>query len=220
MVRFEDVSNGSFERVSFRIGPGMLCKIIARSEPDKNALLETMLSLGRLDGGRVLLMGRDIYALGTKELLPVFGRMGVVLKEGRVISNLRVWENITLPACYHNGAGPSELEAKVEGFYLAMGFQKGRIGSYLGKSPELLPARERRLMGVIRAMLAEPDLIIYDSPFEDMDAETAGRLDEVITRFHRAGKGRATVFAGSHEEALGPARADMVLKQQGKGFAS
>ncbi len=212
MIRFEEVSSGKiFDRLNFRIGAGALCKVITRSNHDKQVLFDMLLSLRKLDGGRIFLAGQDIYALSGGELLKIFRRVGMCLGGSPLISNLRVWENIVLPACYHRNALPSGLEGRVVEFYLSMGYEERQLGAYLGRSPFGLSNQEKKLISIIRAMLTDPELIIYDSPFEEMEAGMAERLEKVMTGFHQAGNGRASVFISSREESPGLVSAGTVF---------
>lgn len=212
MIQFENVTTDGFEYISFETRPGTSCRIIVNSGYDKEMLLAAMLGLRKPEGGRVFVLGKNIYETTEGESNKVFSRVGVAWKDGRLISNLKVWENVILPSCYHQGKRPEELEEKVLALCRALKMD-GNISGLMGALPGHLSQHERRLAGLMRAMLLQPELIIYDSLFEDIDTDEMGVLTQLTKDFQLERPGRVSVYISSDEESLQHMETDMTLKQ-------
>lgn len=212
MIKLEDITTRYFDSVSFEIKGGSVCKIITKSGDEKGVLLDTILGLQRPKGGIVFLFGKDIYSISEKECISLFKRIGVVFRDGGVISNLKVWENVTLPVCYHTGRRPEEMEERVIDIFKRMGKDISYISELMGKLPGPLSLHEKRLIGMVRAMLMEPELMIYDSIFEGLDPEKAGRLLGLTESFHSEKSDRASVYVTSNEQSVKGVKADTVFR--------
>jgi phospholipid/cholesterol/gamma-HCH transport system ATP-binding protein len=222
MIIFENITTENFESVTFNIEAGSICKIIAGSNYEKKALLDVMLGMKKPSGGRVFLSGKDLYSISESESYKIFKKTGMVWHDGMLISNLKIWENIILPVWYHNGKRPEDVETRVMEIFRALGIDDKKLSEYMGKLPGYVPAREKRLIGFARAVLMEPDLMIYDALFEEMDQATAERLREFTIAFHAQKPAqnhkRTSVYVSANEQSLKDIKADTVLIQEGKGF--
>ncbi len=213
MIKFENVTMDSFGHASFEVKPGSSCKIIVNSRHDKKILLGTMLGLLKPAGGIVRLFGRDIYSISEQESFAILSKVGVAWQDGRLISNLKVWENVILPACYHQGKRPEDLEGKVVALLGDLKIGGGNLSGFMGESPGHLSVHEKRLAGLIRAMLPEPELVIYDSLFEDLAPEETDFLTKLTQDFQSERPGRVSVYVSSDEQSLQHIETDMALKQ-------
>lgn len=214
MIRFENVTTEYVHSLSFEILAGQSCQLIMDSESASRRLLETVLARRQPIGGKVFLFGQDMSLVGEKQYMNLFSRIGVAWKDGGLISNLKVWENVALPACYHRGKRCDEIEDRVTELFQRLGVEVTR--EYLGSLPGPLPMSQKSLIGVVRAMLMEPDLVIYDSIFEGLNPEAADRLAALTTSFHAEAQGRTSVYISAHERSLSRVAADKVLRPQGE----
>lgn len=218
MIKLKDITTQEFHSVSIEIEKGSLCKVITNSDYERKALLDTILGIKKPISGTVSLFGKDIFSSTQKELGTIFGRIGVVWEDGGLISNLKVWENLILPKWYHTGKITGEMEKKAFDIFKEIGINSIPLAEYMGKLPGTLPEHERRLIGLVRAILTEPEIIIYDSIFEGLSPEIIEKLVILTTRFHTEKPGRTSVYISSQEESLKHIKADTVLKQKDKGL--
>ncbi len=218
MIRFEKVTTDrfEFENVTFRIPPGALCKIILHSRHYRKVFLNTMLLLQKPAAGTVFLFGKNGYSISGEKYLKIFQKVGVARDDGGLISNLNIWENITLPALYHRKKRPEDLEDAAIAILSGIGMAGPEMVEFMCRKPGQLPAHERGLAGLVRAMLMEPELIIYDGLFEEMSPEMAGVLKTLTIRFHSEKPGRTSVFIGADDHSLRDIEADIVLRQEGR----
>lgn len=218
MLIFKDVTNECFSLISFEIVRGSTCKIITHSAYEQKILLNTILGMQKPIQGEVLLFDKNIYSISEKELINIFKKSSIVWEDGGSISNLNVWENITLPACYHTGKKPEELEESIINLYKQMGGEPSYLLKNRGKFFGQLPVYERKLLGIIRAMLMEPELIIYDSLLEGLNPESLARITQLVIKFHTEKSDRVSIYVSSNEHSLRTINTDVVLKQEGKGL--
>ena len=194
MVKLSGLVTESFGPVSVEVGHGETFGFQTESEYAAGVMMETLTGSLRPEAGSVEVMGLDLYAVERRKAMEVFRNVGVVWSDGGLISNLKVWENIALPAMYHEGASPASIEGRVVELLGTLGISGSYAEAYLSRLPGLLPRHERRIAGLVRAMVTEPGLMIYEDVFDGLTPYEAGRLAGVIVEFQQARAGRASVF--------------------------
>ncbi|MBI5213348.1 MAG: hypothetical protein HY957_08255 [Nitrospirae bacterium] len=212
MIRFENVTTKNFDSLSFEIEKASAYKIITNSDYENRELLNIMLGLEKPEYGRVFIFNEDLCTLPEKELGRLFSRVGAVLIDGGMISNLKVWENIVLPVWYHSGKISEDIEKKAIQRFEETGMDISYLGELMGKLPGPLPVHEKRLIGFIRASLLEPELMIYDSIFEGLSPEMSETLIRVSGTFHSGKAGRTSVYITPDEQSVEGIKADTVLR--------
>lgn len=117
------------------------------------------------------------HAAALLRQLPPSPATAYVAADGGLISNLRVGENIILPATYHSDSSPEKFETKIVAMLSVLGYDRVAAGALIAKLPAELSVFERRLVGFIRAAILEPAVIVYDSLWTDLSAR---ELQQVI----------------------------------------
>ncbi|MCR4332983.1 MAG: ATP-binding cassette domain-containing protein [Sulfuricaulis sp.] len=194
MARLDRVSDGSLRDVSFALEEGGSAKILLASEDRKNELLAALTGLRRPGAGSVFLLGEDLYALKEKERLRLFQRIGVVPSDGGMISNLKAWENMLLPAWYHRGLTAEQAERPVAEIFDQLGPGESGLKQRMGELPDRLSLYERRVVALARAMLMEPDILIYDFTFTGLERDAAQQLMKLTGEFHGRKAGRVSLY--------------------------
>ena len=110
----------------------------------------------------------------------------IVPADGGLIGNLKVWENLVLPAAYHAAPRYSELEQRAACIFAELGIGGERCESICRLLPDHLDRFERRLAAFVRAMLSEPEIIVYDSPFEGLSRAQIGEVLRFDGVYHRS----------------------------------
>ena len=218
MISFNDVSTKCFDSLSFKLPEGEVCKVLARSDYDVRVFIDTLLFLSKPLSGEVLLFDENMASLTEYEQINRFKRVGMVWGSGGLVSNLKVRGNVFLPLAYHKGERPENAEERVEALFLKMGFERESLAEYMGKLPGTLPLHEKKLIGLIRAMLSEPELVIYESLFDGLGLRQANELLNITSEFHSREKMRTSIYISSDEDALSRVKATVSLKQMGKEF--
>jgi ABC-type transporter Mla maintaining outer membrane lipid asymmetry ATPase subunit MlaF len=111
-----------------------------------------------------------------------------VANNGGLISNLRVWENIALPAQYHNIEVGGKLEETVVNLFDKCGLRDEKsLSALLLKLPDQLSLYEKRLVGFVRAMLMAPEMMVYDSLHEGLsprEMQKTARFDRIFRLYY------------------------------------
>ncbi len=218
MMRLEGVTTDCFTDLSFAVKAGGICSIITNSHFDSMALIDTMLSIRQPSSGNVYLLDDDLYALSEAARLKLFSRIGMVWSNGGLVSNLKVRENLALPLWYHKAMSGDDVEARIVEIYGTLGVDLTQLADYMGKLPGPLPIHEKRIIAMVRAMMMEPDLMIYDSTFEGLSPGKARALLKLTTTFHSAVEGRTSIYITADEDSLKGLNADITLRQEERSF--
>ncbi len=180
-VVFEHVSIGFNEHkvlqdVSFQVGPGETRILLGPAGVGKSVLLKLVNGLIRPDSGRVFLFGEDITHMTERELLPLRTRTGMVFQEGALFDSLMVCDNVGYQLMERHQP-IDEVERRVRD---SLRFVE------LEHTYDLLPASlsggMRRRVAIARAIIDQPDLILYDSPTGGLDPVTSTTIIELVVK--------------------------------------
>lgn len=219
MLTFDKVTCKYFNSVSFDIMKDKVYRLVTNSDFESNLFIDFTFGLKKPDEGKVLIFGHDLSAVSEKETVGLLRRIGLVRQDGGLISNLKVWENIVLPLEYHTGRVSEGAEERIVSIFTRLGKSSRETGALMGMLCGSLPVYEKRLIGAVRAMLMDPDLIIYDSPFEGLDVQTAQRLAKVTEDFQTGKADRSSLYISSDPQSLKDVKSDIILVLYGKGTA-
>ncbi|MBI4688825.1 MAG: ATP-binding cassette domain-containing protein [Nitrospirae bacterium] len=215
MLKLECASlKGLLECASFSIVKGEICEVLTETDFDRNLLLKVFTGLAALDSGKIYIFDKDILSITSAELNETRKRIGVVLNNGGLISNLKVWENLMLPLAYHMSFHKQDIEEKIRVILSKIGYDDD-----LNVLPGPLPDYKKRLIGFARAMLMDPDMIIYDSVFEGLSSDSRSRVLETVNAFHLEKKGRVSLFLDPGESPIRGIKADNTYRlKEGKFY--
>jgi phospholipid/cholesterol/gamma-HCH transport system ATP-binding protein len=174
-------STTALDGVSFEVRSGETRIILGAAGSGKSILLKAAIGLVKLDAGRVWLLGQDITNMQEQELFPLRSRVGVLFQEGGLFDSLSIGENVAYPLVNQQSRGsdqpPENVEKKVED---ALRFVE--LDQTLDKFPSELSGGMRRRVGIARAVVTEPPLVLYDSPTAGLDPITANTIMALIAK--------------------------------------
>lgn len=217
MIGFRAVLAGGFRGASFALEPGDSCRMLLASKSDLTLFLRLLVGTAHPVEGSVLLFGREAGGLPEHEALALLSRLGLVWPEGGFVSNLKVWENILLPLWYHGERDAAKREGEVIELLGRVGMEPGRIPAFLGALPGGLPGREQRLLGLVRALMQDAEIMIYAGLFEGMDGRTRDLMREQTARHHERRAGRASLYVADSVQGLPEPFAGRSLRQEHDG---
>ncbi len=184
MLRFENVSLAFDETlvldgVSFDVREGETRVVLGGAGSGKTVLLKTALGLLKPDAGRVFVFGRDITGLSEAELFDIRARVGVLFQEGGLFDSLTIEENVAYPLLNQPllRMPPGEARPRVEE---ALEFVE--LEHTLEKYPSELSGGMRRRVGIARAVVSRPPLVLYDSPTAGLDPITAFTIISLVIK--------------------------------------
>jgi phospholipid/cholesterol/gamma-HCH transport system ATP-binding protein len=171
-----------------------MARVTYTDDEQREELWDIVTGLRQPAQGRVVLGEEDVYALPPLPRLALFRRIGVVPHDGGLISNLKVWENLALPGCYHDALPIAALEQPVAHWLGQFGLDERDMRELMRRLPEQLSASERAIVGLVRALLREPDIIVCSAPFSGVERDVAGRLLKAMLRYQRAQARRSVLY--------------------------
>jgi phospholipid/cholesterol/gamma-HCH transport system ATP-binding protein len=173
---------------------GEILVILGGSGSGKSTLLRHMVGLRAPEEGRVMLFGRDLYALEEEEREDTLKRIGMLFQSAALFNSLTLEENIALPLIEHRGVAP-EVAAVIARMKLAM------VG--LENSARLLPAEisggMKKRAGLARALALDPQILLVDEPSSGLDRLTATGIYQLLRRLKE--KRDVTLVVVTHDAA-------------------
>ncbi len=187
--------------VSFSVRHGEFVAVRGPSGCGKTTLLRVIAALDRTTSGDVILDGHPYSAASAGELTIVRRRLGLVFQDPVLIPRLTVWENVTyplIPRGYARRARRTAARTVLE-----------RVGiADLGEARvELLSGGERQRVGLARALVTTPELVVADEPTAHLDADAARQIRSLFTEL----TAHVTVIIATHDADLAGA-ADTILE--------
>ncbi len=163
------------EDVSLRIDKGESVVVIGRSGGGKSVLLKHLIGLIKPDAGEVLIAGQNIVPLDERRLLAVRHRFGMLFQSAALFDSLSVAENVGFGLRQERLCTESEIGARV-GEALKMVDLPGTEN----KKPAELSGGMRKRVGLARAIVYRPEILLYDEPTTGLDPIVADSIDRLI----------------------------------------
>jgi phospholipid/cholesterol/gamma-HCH transport system ATP-binding protein len=206
VISFKDVHAAYFEGLSFEVEPGSSTLIVTSGEYEGDCLLRLITGMTRPSRGTVQIDGQALAELTPGQLYPLRQQIGVVPTNGGMISNLKLWENITLTLLYTTG----NISTEVEEYTINELKQLGYTGNIMAM-PAHLSLYEKRVAAFLRAAICQPHIMVYDNCFEDISAAARKIFSTAISAFHTAVPGRTSLHLASSPEVVRDVPFDCVI---------
>jgi len=188
--------------VSFR--KSEVTVIMGRSGCGKSTLLKALAGLLIPKSGRILIDGKDINTLPTRELDLLRLRWGMLFQNAALLNSLTVGENIALPLQEHTSLHPNAIDIVVEMELSMVGLEGCK-----DLMPEELSGGMRKRAGLARAMVMDPELLFLDEPVTGLDPIIGAGIDELIVRLKKAFN--VTMIVVSHDVQSAMRIADRIV---------
>lgn len=177
-VRFDETP--ALDGLSFAMRAGETRIILGAAGSGKTVLLKAALGLVRSDEGAVSVFGDDITRRSEQELFDVRSRVGMLFQEGGLFDSLTIEENVAYPLVNQKRArrlAPDQVHSRVE-----ESLRFVELEHTLEKFPSELSGGMRRRVGIARAVVTGPPLVLYDSPTAGLDPITANTIIALILK--------------------------------------
>jgi phospholipid/cholesterol/gamma-HCH transport system ATP-binding protein len=156
-------ANKILDGVSFRIENGESVVIIGRSGGGKSVLLKHLVGLLKPDSGEVLVDGENIVPMNERQLLRVRAKFGMVFQGAALFDSMTVEENVAFAFRTHKHLTPGEIAKRVAAALEISGGMRKRVG-------------------LARAIVYEPQIVLYDEPTTGLDPIVSDSIDKLIIR--------------------------------------
>jgi phospholipid/cholesterol/gamma-HCH transport system ATP-binding protein len=179
-LRFVDVSLGYGEftvlrGVSMEVARGQVVAVMGGSGSGKTTMLRAATAQLAPQAGKVYAFGQDLASASRDEIEHLRKRMGVLFQQGALFTDLDVYENVAFPLREHTRLSEAEIADRVLDKLHAVGL---RAAAHL-KVAEVSGGMARRI-ALARAIVLEPELILYDEPFAGLDPISMGITARLI----------------------------------------
>ena len=153
--------------ISFKVMRGETKIILGRSGGGKSTTIRLLLGLLKPDAGQILVDGVDITHYSEPEMMDVRYKMGMVFQEGALFDSLSVYDNVAY-RLHEQGIIEEEIEPEVRRM-----LQFVDLEDAIEKMPSELSGGMRRRVGIARALVGDPKIVMFDEPTAGLDPPTA-----------------------------------------------
>lgn len=174
-IDFED--NHVLEDVSFKLARGETKILFGVAGSGKSTILKMALGLVKPDNGRITVLGEEVTSLREQDLFDLRRRVGIVFQESALFDSLTVEENVAYRLLEEEHMPPGEVRPRV---VEALRFVE--LENTLPLFPAELSGGMRRRVAIARAIITQPEVLLYDSPTGGLDPITSTRIIELIVK--------------------------------------
>jgi phospholipid/cholesterol/gamma-HCH transport system ATP-binding protein len=182
MIELRDVHKRLGDRqvldgMSFAVQKGMNFVLMGPSGCGKSVTLRHVIGILRPDSGSVAVDGQEVSAMDRAQLMTLRKRMGYLFQNGALINWLTVFENVALPLQEHARLAKSELDDRVHQVLCLVGLDHAAH-----QHPPSISGGMKLRAGLARALVTNPEYVLYDEPNAGLDPIIAHQIHELIVR--------------------------------------
>lgn len=180
-IEFRDVHLSFDEKkildgISFKVRRGETKIILGRSGGGKSTIIRLILGLLKPDSGQILIDGEDITGYSEAEMMRIRQKIGMVFQEGALFDSLSVYENVAY-RLHEQGVDEETVEKEVRRMLRFVDLEDA-----IDKMPNELSGGMRRRVGIARALIGDPTIILFDEPTAGLDPPTARTICELVIK--------------------------------------
>lgn len=196
MIVFSDVSkrypggHEALKQVSFKLPPGQMAFLTGRSGAGKSTLLKLIVVIEKATSGLVIVNDQNLTRLPPRKLPHYRRRIGVVFQDHKLLPERTVFENVALPMLV-SGFNSRDTARRVRAALDKVGLL-GKEALY----PLMLSGGEQQRVGIARAVVNRPSILLADEPTGNVDAAMS---DDIMDIFHMFNQVGTTVLVATHE---------------------
>src|SRR6478672_3768620 len=164
--------------ISLSVPKGQTVAIVGESGCGKTVLMKAIIGLIKPTSGQILFDGKDLSTLTDKELVVQRIRFGYVFQNAALFDSMTVGQNVSFPLRQHRRLPEPELQQMV----LARLAEVGLPDAVVAKKPAELSGGMRKRVGLARALVMNPELVLYDEPTTGLDPIMSDVINELILR--------------------------------------
>jgi phospholipid/cholesterol/gamma-HCH transport system ATP-binding protein len=190
--------------VTFEVPEGKTYVILGRSGTGKSVLLKCIVRLLETDDGKIFINGNDILKLSHKELNELMKEIGFLFQSAALYDSMSVRENLSFPLIRHTKMRENEIEERVKEMLRLVGLEEA-----IDKMPSELSGGMRKRIGLARALILHPKIMLYDEPTTGLDPVTSKEIAKLILDMQK--KFKMTNIVVTHDMVVVLSTADKIL---------
>lgn len=183
----------ALDDVSFDIGEKEFVSIVGRSGAGKTTLLKLILAREAPTQGNIIFEGEDVNQIRKSQLPHLRQRIGVVFQDYKLFSSKTAYENVAY-IMEVMGADEKEIQRDVPQILDLVG-----LADKMNNFPDELSGGEKQRVGIARALIHRPDIILADEPTGNLDPYHTHGIVELLTKIYKMG---TTIILATHDKAV------------------
>lgn len=208
MIYFKNVHKAFQTQVvlnnlNLHVKAGEITVIMGPSGVGKSVSLKLLMGLMKPDSGEILLDGQDVCGLSDEEMKKIRKKIGMLFQDAALFDYLNIYENVSFPMLEHTKLSEEKIKVHVEEKLSEVG-----LTDINQKLPSELSGGMRKRVGLARALMLNPKVILFDEPTTGLDPITTSQIGDLILKTQRSRN--ATVLLINHDLALTYKVADKV----------
>ena len=180
--------------VNIEVQKGEFIYLIGRTGSGKSSFLKTLYADLALTTGEGSVVDYNLATLKESEIPYLRRKLGIVFQDFKLLPDRNIKENLLFVLKATGWSEKAEMELKIEEVLDKVGMK-----GFAPKMPHQLSAGEQQRIGIARALLNDPELILADEPTGNLDPQTSVEIMEVLRKIHENGK---TILMATHDYAL------------------
>src|SRR5215212_3856698 len=193
-VEFIDVKktfgrNTVLNGLNLGIPDGQISMILGPSGTGKSVCIKHMVGLLYPDEGDVLVHGESVPNMADDDLFEMRKKFGVLFQDGALFGSMNLWDNVAFPLRQHTDKGEDEIQDIVNRRLKEVG-----LGGAGDKMPNELSGGMRKRAGFARALVLDPQIVLFDEPDSGLDPVRTALLCELIQEIHEENGGAYVVI--------------------------
>lgn len=165
--------------LNLNISEGKTTVILGQSGSGKTVLLKTLLGLIQPHKGKLTIFGQDMFRIKDEDLFNIRKKTGMVFQSSALFDSMSVWENVGFFLLEHSNLSEKEVRKKAEEAMKAVGLE-----DIADKTPEELSGGMKKRVGIARALIGKPQLLLYDEPTAGLDVIIAASIIKLMKKIH------------------------------------
>ena len=196
MIRFDEVSkrydggSEALSRVSFELAGGEMSFLTGHSGAGKSTLMKLIILMERASQGQVIVNGTNLNRVSRRQVPALRRSVGVVFQNHQLLSDRTVYDNVALPLTIA-GFSPKEVGRRVRAALSKVG-----LSDKEKKYPVALSGGEQQRVGIARAVVNKPPLLLADEPTGNLDPELSQEIMDLFSQFNQVG---VSVLIATHD---------------------
>ena len=183
----------ALEDINIKINPGEFVFIVGSSGAGKSTFMKLIMREEKANTGKITVNGFDLTTMKRKKVPMLRRTMGIVFQDFRLIPTMNVFQNVAF-AMYVVGASGRDIRREV-----SKALSKVGLGHKARSMPSQLSGGEQQRVGLARALVNSPDLIIADEPTGNVDPNMSYEIVSMLTEINKHG---TTVLMVTHDHNL------------------
>src|ERR1017187_8561868 len=167
--------------ISLSVKRGETLAVLGRSGTGKSVLLRLIIGLEKSDSGSVRIHGQDIAGLTLDQLSEIRKKMGFLFQHAALYDSLTVEQNVAFPLVHHKAEmSKSEIKDRVNTLLTEVDMEQAAQ-----KMPSDISGGMQKRVGLARALVLEPDILLLDEPTAGLDPISSGEIDDLILKLQK-----------------------------------